>query len=338
MTPRINNTDQEGSKDRIGSAIEQMRIRLSDRYGGARVQIEGPTHVRDYSAVFRAQIDTPVPFAAAVKRCVLPKTNTPDQAAAIEQFEALERVHCAFANGDPRFAVPAPLYFDHELATIAMGWVDGESVSEKLRQPAALFKGTGWLTDIGAWLGAFHHAGPVRAEPVKLDELLAVVDDLCASALPHTTFSRALQLLRNTASPLQNIDMQVSWLHGDCKTDNFILFDNRVFGIDISLVHENPVEYDLAQFLNNLNLLLSSPKYLLIAGLRPQLEKAFWKGYQSTGPTVSRAYLNWLRLLLATSFWHTMLRGGNLTIRLWMLNRMFVRLVERLCNNLELSH
>ena len=330
-------TGDEGSKDSSECFIERIRSRLYSLHGGAQVQISGPVHVRDNSAIFHARIHATTPWEAAVKHCLLPKTNTPDQIAANQQFEALGRVHRALAKGDSRFAVPAPLYLDHELATFAMGWVDGESVSRKLRHPAVFFKGADWFKDIGAWLGAFHRAGPIRRRPLKLDERLAVVDDLRASTLPHAAFSLALELLQETATPLQNIDTQVSWLHGDCKTDNFILFNNRIFGIDISLIHENSVELDLAQFLNNLSLMLSSPQYLPISRLRPQLEKAFWQGYQSTGPSVSLIYLDWIKLLFAVTFWHTMLHKRKMTVRLWVLNRIFSGLVERLCSNLELS-
>ena len=323
-----------GTIDFCAMAMAEAKRRLSDLHDRAAVRIDGPIHRTSNSEIFHARIDTTPPLHAAVKHCRLPHTRTPDPAGASQQFHALERVHSALANGNPRFAVSAPLFLDRELATFAMSWIDDESVSRKMRRPTAFYNAADWFADIGAWLGTFHKAGPIRTEGLVLDERLTVIDDLCASALPHASFARALQLLQETAAPLQNSETEVSWVHGDCKTDNFIIGKDRIFGMDMSIIHENSVEFDIAQFLNNLQLMLASPMYAYLLGLRPQLETAFWSGYRSTGPTVSQAYLKWSRLLFAASFWHTRLRGQAPTMRNRILNSVFRKLTERLTREL----
>ena len=333
----VKTSSQSSNDDFCAIAMAQAGLRLSDLHDHAVVCIDGPIHRTSNSEIFHALVATTPLLHAAIKHCRVPYTMTPDSVGASEQFHALEQVYRALAKGDPHFAVAAPLCLDRELATFVMSWIDGESVSKKMRRPTTFLNGTEWFSDIGAWLGTFHKAGPIRTQALRLDERLAVIDDLYASALPHASFARALQLLQETAAPLQNSATEVSWVHGDCKTDNFIIGEGRVYGIDMSIIHENSVEFDIAQFLNNLNLMLSGPRYVYLLSLRSKLEKAFWSGYRSTGPAVSQAYLRWTRLLFATSFWHTMLREKSPTIRNRLLNGIFRKLTERLTRELALT-
>lgn len=317
------------------AAIEQVRQSLSDHFDGAGVALEGPISVRDNSEVFHATIATAVPLEAAIKHCLLAQTKRPDAAAAEGQFVALQRVHAALANRDRRYRVPTPLYLAPALGTFAMSWVDGESLTKKMRHPAVYLEGPCWFEEIGAWLGNFHQAGPARRRRVDPGQQLGVAGELRASPLPDPSFATALLTVQKTAPRLADIEVEVSWLHGDCKTDNFIVSGPDTYGIDISLSHENPVEYDLAQFLNNLDLLLAEPQFLHLLGMRSKLEKAFWRGYMRTGPAVSHAYLDWLRLIFSLSFWHTILTERKRNLRSWMLNRMFAKLVERLSKKLR---
>lgn len=319
------------------AAIEQLRKSLSDHFDGVGVALEGPISVRDNSEVFHATIETAVPLEAAIKRCRLPQTKMPDEAAAEEQFVALQRVHAAFAKRDRRYRVPTPLYLAPALGTLAMSWIDGESLTRKMRHPAVYLEGPRWFEAIGAWLGNFHQAGPARRRRVDLGQQLRVAEELRASPLPDRSFAKALLTVQKTAPLLANVEVEASWLHGDCKTDNFILCGQDIYGIDISLSHENPVEYDLAQFLNNLDLILASPQHLHLLGMQSKLEKAFWRGYRSTGPSVSHAYLDWLRLIFSLSFWHSTLTEQKRNLRSWMLNRMFAKLVERLSGKIALT-
>lgn len=327
---------QHGSK-LPSSAIDRLRKALSDHFSGALVQLDYPISVRDNSEIFHAVIGTVVPLEVAVKYCVHPKASSPDESAAKEQFFALERVAGAFLNRNDRYRVPTPLCLLPELATLGMSWIDGESLSIKMRRPAVFFEGSSWFEEVGAWLGNFHSAGPLRRRLVNLDERLAVAEGWYASPLKDKCFAKAILILHETASSLKHIEVETSWLHGDCKADNFILCGRDTYGMDISLRHENAVEYDLAQFWNNLDLLLANPKYLLARSMRSRLSEGFWRGYRSTGPSISQSYLNWLRLNFSLSFWHDMVNGQRQYPRSWILNRMFSKLVISLCRKIELG-
>ena len=317
-----------------GGAIEKVQKALSDHFSGALVQLDNPISVRDNSEIFHAVIGTAVPLEAAVKYCRVPRTSSPDVSAAKEQFFALKRVACALENRNDRYRVPTPLCLLPDLGILAMSWIDGEALSKKIIRPAVVFEGPGWFEEIGAWLGNFHCAGPRCRGLINLDERLTVLEDLYASPLTDRSFTKGIHILQEAASSLMQIEAETSWLHGDCKPDNFMFFGCNTYGIDISLSHENPVEYDLAQFWNNLDLLLGTPIYMLARSMRPRLEEAFWRGYRCTGPTVSQPYLNWLRLNFSLSFWHNMLNGPKQTPRSWMLNRTFAKLADSLCRKI----
>lgn len=308
---------------------------MSNRYSGANVRIEDLISVRDNSEIFHAKIETDTLFAVAIKCCFIPKTRIPDRSAAQEQFLALERVDNVLKKDYSRYCVPAPVYLMPELGTLVMSWVEGESLTRKLHRPGIFIKGPEWFEAVGAWLGNFHKLGPVRRQQVNLDERLKIVAELSASPLPEKSFAKAIGVLQKIAPGLENIKVEASWLHGDCKTDNFFLSGPDIYGIDISLCHENPVEYDLAMFFNNLDLIFSSPQNFYLAGMQSRLEKAFWRGYRSTGPSVSLTYLNWLRLNFALSFWHTMLKGHKWSIRNWVLNQIFTKLANRLSGKVD---
>lgn len=300
-----------------------MKHPLPDHFLSAAMALDAPISARDNSNIYHARIHAPVPFDAAVKQCLVPQTQIPDALAAREQYAALERVHNAFENLDSRYRVPTPLHFSQALAAFAMSWVEGESLSKRLRSPVALLEGHGWLRDVGAWLGNFHHAGPYRSQPIGLDERRIDVGLYPACEIPEKLFSHAVQVLNASIPMLKNLEVAVTWLHGDCKADNFILTGKGIYGIDISLCDENPVEYDLAMFFNNLDLLLSGPQYIHIRAMQSRFEQAFWQGYRQFGPPVSQRYLDWTRLNFLLSQWHTMLSGERPRINTWILNCMY---------------
>ena len=318
----------------IGRAIQA----LSEHYAGAPVRLDEVVSVRENSEVFRAVVETETPFAVAIKHCFRPRTKIPDESAAREQYAALDKVDCALKKGASRYRVPTPLLLIPELATIVMPWLDGESLTQKMRRPAIFTKGPEWFEAVGAWIGNFHKLGPARHRQVDLDERIEILKALENSPLPEQSFSKAIGILRNYAPGLEQLAVETSWLHGDCKTDNFFLSGVDVFGIDISLCYENAVEYDIAQFFNNLDLMLSSPQTVYLGVMQSRLEKAFWRGYRVTGPSVSLPYLNWLRLSFALSFWHSMLNGRETSIRNRVLNRMFAKLIVRLSRIVDSSH
>lgn len=316
------------------AATESLTRALSACFEDAAVHLRSPVSVRNNSEVFRALVASPVPFEVAVKVCLVARTVNADASVARDQFEALKRVNAALDKQGTRYCVPRPLCLVVQSGAFAMTWADGESLTQKLAKPAAIFQGTPWFEEAGAWLGNFHKAGPLRQHRVDLEDRISALREVSATALPGALFAQAILKLEKHAQGLNGVDVNASWLHGDCKTDNIFLGANRVYGIDISLTYENPVEYDLAQFLNNLGLLLSSPRYIYLWGMQSQFEAAFLRGYSREGPPVSVAYLAWLRLNFLVCFWHAQTTGQKQSLRHRALSHVFARAVRRLYSRL----
>src|SRR5207247_3492400 len=88
------------------------------------------------------------------------------------------------------------------------------------------------------------------------------------------------------------LQLSISWLHGDCKMDNFMATRDSMFGIDYSLAHENAIEHDVAQFLNNFELLIQRMRFHRLAPIASMLIEAFMRGYHRTAPPISREFLS----------------------------------------------
>ena len=296
--------------------------------------LEGPISIRDYSQIYRATVHASPMFNLAVKRCLVPRTMTPDAATALDQYAALARTGQAMRPYSPKYLVPQPVFLSHELATLGMSWVSGKPLTNMLRHPAALVRGTTWFAEVGAWLGCFHATGPARTAMFESEARKLNIAELQASPISNGTFRQATTLTASRLPQLSGLQVRTSWLHGDCKTDNFMIDGQKICVIDVSLKYENAIEYDLAQFLNHLDLQLLSPQNIHLRGFRSAFARAFLRGYQKGGLQISRECMEWVRLWAALTLWNSTLMGRPMTGKSWVLNRVFESLVRERCKAL----
>ena len=307
---------------------------LASHFYGATVALEGPVSIRGCSQIYRAHVHTNPVTYLAVKRCLISQTTTPDTATALDQYAALARVGNAMRPFSPKYLVPEPVYVNKELATLAMSWIGGKPLTAMLRHPAAWVRGAAWFADVGAWLGCFHAAGPARVDSFDYEARKQNLSELETSPLPNGAFMPAVRIATNHLQKLSGLQVHASWLHGDCKTDNFMIDGKSVYAIDVSLKHENAVEYDLAQFLNHLDLNLLSPQSVLQRGFRSAFVRAFLRGYEASGLQISRECLEWVRLWAALTLWRSTLLGRTTTSKTWILDHVFASLVRDRCKAL----
>jgi tRNA A-37 threonylcarbamoyl transferase component Bud32 len=315
--------------------MDETLEKLSLYFDGAKIDIGTLISIRKYSEIFHAVASTTTPTELAIKFCLVPDTNAPDINASEQQFSGLQRTFRALKEKNPFHSVPIPIMIIPEQGVYAMSWVNGRSLTEKLPSLTVFSEGNRWFSNVGAWLGTFHAAGPSRNQIAVLDSRMVELERIRADPVGDPLFLDTLALLEKKVQKIQGIDATTSWLHGDCKTDNFIINGDITCGIDICLKHENPVEYDLAQFLNNLALILRNPLHTPLLLLGQRLEQAFLNGYESSGQKISPEYLVWLRLSLLASFWHSTLKNHRGTMRAWILNRMFRGAVSDICTRLS---
>ena len=332
----MNRAQSNHSDDRktCSNEMEMLVEWVSAQFGGATVKISQHANIRSNSRIYTACICSEEPFRVAIKRCLVPGTNIPDCDGVTEQYLALKKAAKTSAKPEKSFRVPEAICLFPEQGIYVMSWADGESLTKKLGRPDALFSGKTWFKQVGTWLGNFHLAGPLHEHVVNTEDRITVVRDLARCPIPHPPFKRAIQTAIETEKEFISAKAHASWLHGDCKTDNFILNKDEVFGIDLALKYENSIEYDLAQFLNNLYLLAASPRRFYLKPFLNTFERAFSEGYGASGIKVSNRYLTWLRLTLALSLWEERVLNSPPGIRTFFLNTIFTSLANHLVSSL----
>lgn len=145
----------------------------------------------------------------------------------------------------------------------------------------------------------------------------------------HPLFGEALKAVAAYASRIADLPVATSWLHGDCKPDNFMASADGLVGIDISLRYENAIENDLTAFLNELELMLLDIRWRRATPHAKRLREAFLRGYISAGAPVCLAVLNWLQLWSSLTYWHAaIVENKPGWPKRWLLNRHFSTLVE----------
>lgn len=311
--------------------LDELADELHRLHPQGRLSLQGPISVRGNSLVFRARGDAAQAPGLAIKCCRDTATGLPDVAEAQRQFEALQRVDAAFRTVERRFGVPQPRFFSVRLAAYGMSWVDGEPLTARMgrRHEAASLAPA--FEQVGAWLGTLHRIGPVRQGPADLASKVEHMLTMQSQPVDDRRFRHAISALAEATGEETSRPLRISWLHGDCKTDNFMTVGDRIFGIDISLRYENSVEHDIAQFLNNFDLLLTRRRHAHLRSAAPALRRAFMEGYRGTGPAVSTSFLHWIRLWGALTSWHSAIYDRPAAWpKRWLTNRMFSLLITEL--------
>ena len=326
-----------GSRDNI--IAEKIQEWLSCRLGlsahDGHCMVRGPLHERENSRVFYAECDA-LPTPAAIKWCWHPYALQPDHDSAVRQFEALGRVTEAMqASG--RYAVPRPYLLDRERALIAIEWIAGKTITASIASwGCGANTAQGLLVDAGNWLRHFHRAGPLHDDRLDVENRLRNLSDYDKSALARErVFSLGLAELRRSAAAAASIDLKRSWLHGDFKTDNLIISGQRIVGIDLQIKHENAVVYDLAPFINHLDLAFYSPAFWRLSPARERLITAFIEAYNEADSESLLLPLTWVRLYLMLSAWDTGPTRGSSRLRTTILGRYYRSAITKLSARLR---
>jgi hypothetical protein len=300
--------------------------------------VRGPVYRRENSRVFYAECDA-LPSALAVKWCVQPSTVLPDGDAAARQFEALRRAAVAMRQ-NTSYSVPHPYRFDRERALLAVEWIPGETMTASIGSWKCDATGARLLlARAGQWLRLFHLAHPLPDGRLDVEEKLRNLSayDGCALAR-ESVFARGLAGLRHSAPAAAAIDVERSWVHGDFKTDNLIVNGERIVGIDVQIRHENTVVYDIAPFMNHLELLFYHPAVWRLAPARARLVAAFVDGYSESKSDRLMLPLTWVRLYMILSAWNSSQSRGASRLRAAVLGRSFRTITARLSAQLRGLH
>jgi serine/threonine protein kinase len=313
----------ENDNDRI------MLGRLAHEHLGGHAgdyAVSGPLQQRANSRLYRID-NSHLPFSLAAKFCLLPGRAQADAATAVEQFNALEQVNQRLCH--PVFNVIQPVLTKPELGLLLMEWIEAPSLTSYFRCSISRQQQLNGLKSAGNWLAHFHQSGPLASGNFDWQHKQKEARQLQSQALANAIFHRAANLLVKTSTHLQTVTVQRSWLHGDFKTDNILIQPQRVVGIDIALRNLNAIEYDIAQFLNQLALLWHAPQrgwHILPA---KEFSETFLKAYQSIQPQVNPFLIAWLRLFLVLSLWQLHCDASPQSIKRFVLHRLFAKVSDQ---------
>jgi Ser/Thr protein kinase RdoA (MazF antagonist) len=98
-------------------------------------------------------------------------------------------------------------------------------------------------------------------------------------------------------------ELRRSWVHGDYKTDNLLIAGPRLVGLDMHLIHESVVHYDVAAFLNRLQLTLLHARAWRLLPHRVSFEAGFvGEALREDGQRTALP-LAWVRLYMILCSW-----------------------------------
>jgi len=312
--------------------VRQWLLGANSDQGIAACSVKGPFTVRDNSRLFYAEC-TAFPSPAAVKLCLSPHTGQADPDSAHQQYDALLRVSRALGDGC-EFSVPRPYLVRADIGLVATEWIAGPGMTDLLLSWRC---GTTQAQDLmaraGRWLRVFHQAHALAPGRLDVEHKLPFVAEMeSTAAASEPLFRRALSSLRQSAEPAAMVTLNRSWIHGDFKSDNLIVAGPRTVGIDIQLRRENAVVYDLAPFLNHLELSLCHPAGWRLARSQALLRKTFLSAYHPVPEDAVGLPLAWVQLYLLLQGWQAALAGSWL--RSTFANLCYRRVARRLVSRI----
>jgi hypothetical protein len=190
----------------------------------------------------------------------------------------------------------------------------------------------------GQWLKVFHSAHVLPRGYLDVDEKLALTRHIERDrSVRDRVFRRAVTVLRRSAGAAAAMPLARSWLHGDFKSDNLMISGSRTVGIDLHLRHENAVVYDLAPFLNYIDLRLCHPSGWKLLHSRERLHATFLNTYFAATPEDVVLPLAWVRLYLLLAEWYTAHSSAGSSFRARLIDACYRSVASRVCRAITKS-
>ena len=287
----------------ICALLEQHLCQDAAAANGCRCRVAALSGARSYSQVFRANCDG-ISHTLFVKRCLHPGSGAADIDTARTQFRGLQQAWRR--SGRPaRYNVPEPLLLVDSQAIVVTEWVQGPSLTQRLRRwNVAATELDRCMVQAAEWLSWYHRGKKISPIQVDCEELIGRLRDGDPVVLRDQRFSQGCELLRHTAARVSRVLTPRAELHGDYKSDNLLIAGERVAAIDIQPDFCNSVLFDIASFLNHLELSAWHPKAWRMALRRRRLVQIFLQRYFETRvPPELVLALAWVRLFNVLGAW-----------------------------------
>jgi aminoglycoside phosphotransferase (APT) family kinase protein len=264
----------------------------------------------------------------AVKECFDPHSGAP-LAAAEREYAALQRVRACTADGVPQL-VAEPLVLVRASGAYAMSWLPGRPATELVLEAGGARRAERVGALCGAWLRDFHALGAQPARRGDFESREPLLRRIAEASTRHDPLTRraALALIESAKGAAAD-ELPASWTHGDMKSDNVLVDDERVSGLDVQLVDTNSVAYDLAPFLNHLRLLRWSARGLVHRRALDTFAAAFLRAYSDHADQWSLPIL-WVRAYLLVELPWAPPRNVRARIARWPARAELARVLDAL--------
>jgi Phosphotransferase enzyme family len=302
----------------------------------ADCSVKGPLLENRQSRIFYAEC-ADFPSALAVKLFLDPATARPDTTTAAQQFRALQRVHEKLGK-DSALSVPEPYFLMAESGLVGIEWVAGKSMTQLLFSwRCSANQAIELVSRAARWLRQFHCAHALPARRLDVEDKLVAVSEMDAFANARDpVFRRSVAVLGATAAAAGAEPLPTSWIHGDFKSDNLLVAGPRTLAIDVHVKHENVVLYDVAPFVNHLELGCYHPQGWRLALYRDNVSRNFVDHYFESPITGGILLpLLWVRLYLLLAGWCALAPLGASGLRQQWLWRSFRRVTATVLAKLE---
>lgn len=305
---------------------DDLNERLSD------VTVYAVDLSRRYSRIFKA-VAPALPHPVAVKVCLDADTSLPSHSSAEAQFDAL---HKAVNSPGPPCRLPRAYRLLVERGCLVTEWIDGQPLDKRWRlwkRPSAI---VAECKTAAKWLRNLHQRGYVGQNQFDASGWLKKLSTDIAEARPDfkqlPVVRRALSLLFDSQNAAASDRLAVSWVHGDFKPGNIIIWGRDVTGLDLHLRHKEVVLRDISSFLLELHLMAMEPAHITLLPIGRRLEDAFLGEYFDGKPPFAA---HWAKLHLALSAWTEREGGSGYDLRKAFLCARLKRVVSRVSDQIS---
>jgi hypothetical protein len=238
---------------------------------------------------------------------------------------------------DSHFRVPKPFFVAEREGIVVVEWISGRSMTDLLLSSQTSLREARKLMQRAAlWLRAFSSSHSVAPGPLNIADKLKGLVSIEESPLSKKNVAfKAFGALRLHAELAASYQLERSWLHGDFKTDNLLVDDDSVVGIDMHVEYENHITHDLAAFLNHWELTLCHPRAWRWRPWRNELANVFLETFDPSYTAEKRVPYLWTALHVMLGNWCEFSERQRRSIRHLYVEGCFRALVSRMTRQLH---
>lgn len=297
--------------------------------------VRGPVLRQHNSRIYYAECEN-YPYPLMIKQCLEPNTLVCDARSAQTQFNALRQAQ-AITGRERRYGVPAPVAMFEDVGVLVTEWVPGNGMTQLLTQWFVSRHYRRELVEEAAeWLLRFHRASVAQPLELAARELLPRLSADPSPVLTDGICRRAIAVLEQSCDSVNATRVDGGYQHGDFKSDNLLVSKDRIVAIDMHLEHKNAVLFDVATFLNHLDLLCLHPKAIHLWHARTDLVHAFVTRY--FGGVLHGEYeraLAWVRLFVLLGAWIDLPTENRRALSYRYMNFCYRHVARRLMHELQ---